>query len=76
MILAHMSLRHSRVKGIQVCSNEGASALFQGEIIAEQRKIHWQNLKISFLGTTGPFQPNLAQSILMGEGVSIFRSPE
>ena len=53
---------HPWVKGIHVCWNEGPHPFTSGDN-SQNVKLYWKYLKI-FFRTTGPIQPNLAQSIL------------
>ena len=52
-ILTKLSPKHSRVMGIQVCSNEGRHPFLRGDN-KEIAKIYWRTLKIFFLRTTRP----------------------
>ena len=54
--------KHSWVKGIQACSNEGPCPFPWGDNY-KMAKIHWQISKSSSPEPLGQFQPNLAQSI-------------
>ena len=52
-ISTKLGTNHSWVQGIQVCSNERTRPFPRGDN-KEITNIHWRNLKIFFLRTTGP----------------------
>ena len=57
-ISTKLGTKHSWVKGIQVCPNEGPRPFPRGDNY-EIVKIHWQNLKIFFSRTTGSISSKL-----------------
>jgi hypothetical protein len=65
-----LSTNYPRVKGIQVCSNKGPSALQRGDI-HKNVKIGWDLLKKIFSRTTGPILSRLVINHPWGKGIQV-----
>ena len=69
-ILSKLGKKHSRVKDIQICSNEGPYLLQRGDNY-EIAKIKQQNSKIFFSWTTGPISIKLGTNHSWVVGIQV-----